>query len=345
MHTVKVNTGSPYFVFIERGLFSEVAQSLRRGLGDVRLCVVTDRHVGALYAERLLSSMREAGYDPALFTFEAGEAHKSMETVEGILTFLEERSFTSKDVLVALGGGIVGDVTGFSAAIYRRGIRFVQIPTTLLAAVDASVGGKTGVNFAGAKNQVGAFWQPTAVFCDPDMFTTLSAEQYADGVSEVVKYGVAFDRELFEMMSTTYDVSAVVARCVEWKAKVVSEDERDTGTRRLLNFGHTVGHAIESYTKGEFSHGQAVAVGMMVATRSAVRIGFCHEDFLPELEGTLNLNGLPTGIDAPKEDLLAAMRYDKKTAGEEITLVLPRRLGECALYPTTLSALGSVLVF
>ena len=339
MKYVHIETGTPYDVLIERGLIDSVGECIAKGLGVFKIALISDETVDRLYGDRVQSSLLSAGHRVIRLTFTGGEANKTPETVIRLQRSLLESEITRSDLIVALGGGIVGDVAGFTAATYLRGIRFVQIPTTLLAALDSSVGGKTGVNLIGYKNQIGAFWQPSMVLCDPNVFSTLTEEQYADGMAEAIKYGVAFDRSLFEMLYADHDISEVIRRAVTIKGDVVAADERDVGVRRLLNFGHTVGHAIETFTEHEFTHGQAVAVGMIIATRGALRMGYCRENFLDDLIGCITYRGLPNAVLATTEELISAMRSDKKRTGDEIALILPRRLGECAVETVPISDL------
>ncbi len=329
MKHVRIETKAPYDVLIERGLLDLVGPLIQRGLGTLRVALISDGTVDRLYGDRVERSLASAGHRVLRLSFPGGEENKTPETVVRLQEAMLRGEITRADLVVALGGGIVGDVAGFAAATYLRGIRFVQIPTTLLAALDSSVGGKTGVNLLGYKNQIGAFWQPSLVLCDPDVLQTLTEEQYADGMAEAIKYGVAFDRGLFEMLYADHDIEEVIRRSVAIKGDVVRADERDEGVRALLNFGHTVGHAIEKLTEHEFTHGQAVAVGMIVATRGALRMGYCRENFLDDLVGCITYRGLPNAVLATTEELISAMKSDKKRMGDEITLILPRRLGEC----------------
>ena len=340
MKHVHIDTKAPYDVLIERGLLDSVGALIGRGLGVLRIALISDETVDRLYGERVEHSLRSAGHRVLRLTFPGGEENKTLETVACLQRAMLEGEITRSDLIVALGGGITGDVAGFAAATYLRGIRFVQIPTTLLAALDSSVGGKTGVNLMGYKNQIGAFWQPSLVLCDPSVFATLTEEQYADGMAEAIKYGVAFDRGLFEMLYADHDIEEVIRRALTIKGDVVSADERDEGVRALLNFGHTVGHAIEKLTEHEFTHGQAVAVGMIVATRGALRMGYCRENFLDDLIGCITYRGLPNAVIATTEELISAMRSDKKRAGDEITLILPKRLGECCAERVPMSDLS-----
>lgn len=346
MREVKVNTGTPYGVLISRSIFDMCGSITAKSLGlSCRAVIITDKNVSNLYLWRVMKSFSSAGFSPVSYVFEGGEETKNMQTVEEILAFLEKNEITRSDLLVALGGGIVGDVCGFAASIYLRGVRFIQIPTTLLAAVDSSVGGKTGVNFGGLKNQIGTFCQPSLVICDPDTFDTLSDKIYADGMAEVIKYGVISAPDIIETLSGPFDICDIIARCVGIKADIVSRDERDNGVRQLLNYGHTVGHAIEKCSDYSVTHGSAVAIGMVVAARSAYAAGICEEDFTEELESLLSSHGLPSKTDIPDADLLSAIAHDKKRGGDNINLVLPKSLGDCRIYKLKLDSLGTFLKF
>ncbi len=344
MKTLRVELATPYDILIGRGILSSLGELISARLpSSSRIALISDETVDAIYGEVAENSLSKEGFSVARLSFPGGEANKTMATVESLLVSLMQAELTRTDLIVALGGGIVGDVVGFVAASYLRGIRFVQVPTTLLAAVDSSVGGKTGVNLLGAKNQVGAFWQPSLVVCDPDTFRTLTPSQYADGMSEAVKYGVAFDTSLFELIMREHDVVDVIERSLAIKASVVAEDEHDNGRRQLLNFGHTVGHAIEHLTNGEVTHGHAVAIGMVYVTRAAERLGF-SEKISERLISCLVKNCLPTDTDLPVEAILEAVRHDKKRRGDEISLVLPRRLGRAELFAVSMGALREVLL-
>ena len=249
-------------------------------------------------------------------------------------------------MLVALGGGVTGDLTGFAAAVYLRGVPFVQAPTTLLAMVDASVGGKTAVNLNAGKNLAGAFHQPSFVLIDPDTLDTLPSETLSDGLAEAIKCGVISDRALFGFLSEGFhpaDAEEVIARCVAMKRDLVEKDERDTGERQLLNFGHTIGHAIERASGYGISHGQAVAIGMLLEARGAEAVGFAEESCAESSRSALLRNKLPVSCPYPAEALIEAMLRDKKVRSGRIQLALPRRIGHCALYEIDVDALGSFL--
>lgn len=335
MRCVEVRAGWPYEVFIGRGLMDAAGGMIVEALGGTRMAaILTDDTVDALYGARVEQALSESGLRTCRFAMPHGEAHKTLATWEKMLAFLSEQGMTRADAVVALGGGVPGDVAGFSAACYQRGVDLVQIPTTLLAMIDSSVGGKTGVDLGGLKNQVGAFHQPRLVLIDPDALSTLPAATLSDGAAEAVKYGVLGDTELFERLSRggwTEDAEWVIERCVFHKAALVAADELDRGSRQLLNLGHTLGHAIEKCSGFRFSHGQAVAVGMIYAARIARSMGLCGPEVEADIAAALTAGGLPLSAPYGAAELAAAAMADKKRAGGEITLVLPRAIGRCEL--------------
>ena len=251
-----------------------------------------------------------------------------------MLEFLAENHFTRSDAVAALGGGVTGDMAGFAAASYLRGISFIQIPTTFLAAVDSSVGGKTGVNLKSGKNLAGAFHQPSLVICDTECLKTLPEETFADGVSEAVKCGMLENFEMLEKMQSEYDVEEIIAQCVEIKRSVVCEDEHDTGMRQLLNFGHTIGHTIEKNSGYTITHGHAVSMGMAAITLAAERDGIAEKGTYEYLCSVLKKCRLPIDCPFSAEDIYSVALSDKKRNGNSITLVLPEKVGKCILYKT-----------
>ena len=329
MLTVNVQTSQPYDVRIGDGLLSCAGEQIAQVFPFCRLAIVTDTTVDALYGETVEQSLCAAGFSTLRYAFPAGEQHKRLSTLEGILEFLAENHLTRADAIVALGGGVVGDVAGFAAAVYARGIRFIQIPTTLLAAVDSSVGGKTAVDLAAGKNLAGAFHQPSLVLTDPSVIRALPAPLLADGAAEVIKYGVLSDPELFGWMRRPDWVNRlgeIIARCVTIKRDIVILDEFDNGPRRLLNLGHTFGHAIERCSDFRISHGQGVAIGMGIAAGAAGLPDVCRAIL------AANRNcGLPVVSPYPAEQLTDAALSDKKRRGGQIALVLPNRIGECVV--------------
>ena len=332
MKNVRINTENPYEVRIGSGIITELGTDLAKLLKCKNLVIISDETVDKLYGEMAETGLRASGFNVSRYAFPAGEHGKNLETVSRILEFLAEKGVTRSDCLIALGGGITGDITGFCAAVYQRGMDFVQVPTTLLAAVDSSVGGKTGVNLAAGKNLAGAFWQQRFVQIDTELLKTLPDAIYADGVAEIIKYGVLEDKELFEELKTgSFVLENVIGRCVEIKAKYVAVDERDRGERQKLNLGHTFAHAIEKASGYSVTHGRAVAIGMVMAAKAAKILGVSKEDLSGETSAVLCQNGLPSKTDIPYEELLPAMAKDKKREGDEIKLILPVRIGECII--------------
>ena len=342
MKNVKVNTEKPYEVSIGRGLLEQAGEWLAKLTGSRATAVVADDTVDRLYGDMVEQSLLKAGFRVARFAFLHGEQHKTLTTYGMILDFLAQSQMTRSDTVVALGGGVTGDMAGFAAATYLRGVNVAQIPTTLLAMVDSSVGGKTGVDLAAGKNLAGAFHQPIGVLCDPNVLATLPADVFADGAAEAIKYGVLCDEDLFETLATgnyLCRLEEMIERCVSIKANVCEGDECDHGQRQMLNLGHTLGHAIEQCSSYTVPHGHAVAVGMVYATRIAAGLGLCDEACVPRLTDALANNHLPTVADYPVETLACIARSDKKRAGDTLTFVLPRKIGQCELYPVPVDRL------
>lgn len=326
MHRVQVNTAQSYEVKIGASLLSTVGQEAAKLTGG-KVFVVTDENVAPLYLAKVYSSLRSAGLQVFSFALPAGEQSKSPKYYVNLLNVLAEKQLSRSDLLVALGGGVIGDLTGFAAATYLRGISYIQIPTTLLAMVDSSVGGKTGIDLPAGKNLVGAFYQPSLVLCDTDCLNALPENVFRDGCAEVIKTAILFDRALFAHLQErglNFDREYVIAACVTHKRDVVCRDEKDRGERQLLNLGHTVGHAIEKSGGYLISHGRAVAVGLAVMARA-----FCQEK-----EAILDLLlkfGLPVSTEFSPKTLADAALSDKKRQGDNLTLIVPHAVGDCTL--------------
>ena len=335
MRTIHVSASRSYDIHIGPGLLAQAGERIRPFCPGGICAIVTDDVVDGLYARALEESLHEAGLRCVKFVFSNGEQGKNAENYLSLLNFLAENRLTRTDCVVALGGGVPGDLAGFAAATYLRGVAFVQIPTTLLAAVDSSVGGKTGVDLPAGKNLAGAFYQPCLVLCDTDTLATLPDEQFRSGCAEVIKYAVLFDAEMFNDLMVSgpaFPLEPVIACCVEFKRDVVAEDEFDNGRRQLLNFGHTVGHAVEKLSGYTVLHGQAVAIGMSVIARACAAEGLCSPDCSRALDDILIRFGLSIACSYDADALARAMASDKKRRGDAITLVIPRDVGECALY-------------
>lgn len=332
-------------VLIAPGLLAQSGTRLAECITPCTTLVVTDENVAPLYADTLMQSLRDAGFTPSLRVLPAGESTKCGAQYLALLETMAELELTRSDLVVALGGGVIGDLAGFAAATYLRGIAVAQVPTTLLAAVDSSVGGKTAIDLAAGKNLAGAFHQPIRVICDPNTFTTLPPEQLAAGMAEAIKYGVLFDAELFDALSrgAPADMTAAVARCVALKQDVVARDFTDRGERQLLNLGHTFGHAIEACSRYTVLHGEAVAIGMVMAARAALHLGVAKTDFTAPLTTALTAAGLPTKTEYSPAALTAAALHDKKRKGGTVSLVLPVEIGHCVLHPFPVDELGKLM--
>ncbi|MDR3551668.1 MAG: 3-dehydroquinate synthase [Clostridia bacterium] len=334
-----------YDIHVGEGLLPHAGAQIAAATHATRAAIVTDSNVAPLYAGGVRASLETAGLETSLFVFPAGERSKRHETLLEIYGFLAESGITRSDAVAALGGGVTGDMAGFAAATYLRGIDFVQLPTTLLAQIDASVGGKTGVDLPQGKNLVGAFWQPRLVICDTDALKTLPARVFTDGMAEAVKYGCILDAALFEQIesgSAPEGPGAMIRRCIELKCGVVARDEHEKGERALLNFGHTLGHAIERVFRYEtFTHGEAVAVGMVLAARAGEKNGVTQPGTASRISALLDRLGLPVKRPAPMKELLESAATDKKRSGGDIGLVMLRQIGESFVLRLPVARLGS----
>ena len=346
MRTIPVKTNPPYTVTIGPGLLRDCGARLRERIPPCHMAVVTDSIVGPLYLETVTESLSAAGYAVSTFEFPAGEESKNVSTLSDILEFLAKERLTRSDCLIALGGGVAGDMAGFAAAVYLRGVRYVQMPTTLLSAVDSSVGGKTAIDLKAGKNLAGAFLQPAAELCGTDCMEPLAPEVFADGTAEAVKTGVLCDEGLFALFedgTLKADPAEVIARCVEYKAGVVERDEKEQGERKLLNLGHTVGHAIEKCSGYAIPHGHAVAAGLAVMARAAERLRWTNGPIAERVGRCLEAQGLPVSTEFSPEALAEAALADKKRAGASITIVVPKEIGTCELLKIPVSELLFVI--
>ncbi len=334
-----------YDIIIGQDILNIIPEKIKELTKAKTVVIITDDNVDRLYSDIVSDLIEKSGFMTYKFVFPHGEDHKTMETVCQALEFMAERNVTRSDLIVALGGGIVGDVSGYIAASYLRGIDFIQVPTTFLAAIDSSVGGKTGVNLKSGKNLAGAFYQPRLVVCDTKTFKTLPTENFKEGISEAIKYGVICDEALFEMFSKkeNIELESIIERCVSIKADIVAVDEFDTGKRQLLNFGHTIGHAIEKETEFEISHGIAVGIGMALISKISDRIGWSKEETYPRIKACLENQGIPTDTKLTTDVLVKTMLKDKKRNGEQINLVIPETIGNCVLKSIEVSKLKEVL--
>ena len=347
MNTVKVQTDPAYSVFIGGGCLATAGAVLRGLLPQAeKLAVVTDDNVELLWADRLEAGLLSAGFETVRFVLPHDEGQKDAEHYFALLCFLAEEGLTRTDAVLALGGGMVTDLAGFAAATYLRGIPLVTLPTTLLAMTDAAVGGKTGIDLPMGKNLAGAFYQPSAVFCDTDALTTLPAKEFTAGCAEVLKYAVLGDRALFDLLrkaGKSFDREAVIESCIAMKAGFVAADAHDRGRRKLLNLGHTVGHAIESKSGYAVSHGEAVAMGLAVIARAAAAHGVCSAACSAEIEAALTALGLPTRCPYGLPELLPYLLRDKKRRGDDFDLIVPEDVGRCRVETVAADGLEAFL--
>ena len=333
MKEIFVKTGRPYNILIEHDILDKSGEYIRPLTKAVRAVIVSDTNVSPIYSQRVKNSLENNGFETSVFVFQAGESSKRLSTIEKMYTHLFEHNITRTDIIIALGGGVTGDMAGFAAATYLRGIDFVQIPTSLLAQVDSSVGGKTAVDLPTGKNLVGAFWQPILVLIDSDTLDTLPEKFFKDGLGEVVKYGCIRSESLFERLENENAkdfIDDIIFECVSIKRDVVEHDERDTGERAILNFGHTLGHALEKLNNYEnLTHGEAVSAGSAIITRMSENNGLTAKGTAQRLENLLKKYELPINADFPLSDIISATRGDKKSTGTSIKFVFLKEIGNC----------------
>lgn len=341
MKKVTVNASRVYDIIIENGILDRAGEESAKVIKPCAAAILTDSNVAPLYAERLEKSLASSGFSPVCFTIKAGEGSKCAELYLSFLNFLAEHKITRTDCIFALGGGVVGDLAGFTAATYLRGIRFIQIPTTLLAMVDSSVGGKTAIDLPAGKNLVGAFYQPFLVLCDYKTLDTLPEEIFTDGCAEVIKYGIINDKLLFEKLKAPIKehIEDIIESCVKDKRDVVDADEKDLGVRQLLNLGHTAAHSIETLSNFEISHGSAVAIGTAVISRAAANIHLCPEADKNEIIAMLQSYKLPTECPFSASKLAEIALSDKKRSGGKINLIVPFGIGNSQIYEINVSDL------
>lgn len=347
MTRIKVETGVPYEVVVDYGAANKAAMFIKTTLTKARKVVlVSDSNVAPLHAEKVLNELRGVNLETSLFTFEAGEKSKTLATYSSLINFLAEKRLARTDVLVALGGGVTGDLTGFAAATFMRGIDFIQIPTSLLAMVDSSVGGKTGVDLPSGKNLVGAFHQPRAVFCDVSYLDTLPDIWIKDGMGEVLKYAILGDKDLFSVLES-YPKRKIgeveISKCIGMKRDIVNIDEKEGGVRKLLNLGHTFGHAIEKLSDFGITHGHAISTGIAFAARSSRQLGLLSENDCERIVALVAAMGYdPTSL-LFTGAMADAIMGDKKVSAGSIDFVLPIEIGKCVTQKTPLEKVEEMI--
>ena len=328
---ITVKASGTYDILLTKGSLCTIGQAVLERFKPCTIAILSDDKVFPLYGKTVTESLNQAGFKTVVHVIENGEKSKTLDNVTAFINRMTSGQVTRTDMVMALGGGVVGDMAGFAAAIYLRGIPYIQVPTTLLAAVDSSVGGKTAVDISAGKNLVGAFHQPSLVFLDTDTLGTLDQTVMRDGFAEVIKYGIILDRALFDTVAVpgTFDIKKVIARCIEIKRDVVEKDEFDKGMRGLLNYGHTFGHAIEKLSRFTITHGSAVARGMVIAAKVAKIYGFAdHTEIITKV---VKDYGFETECPYSADQMFSVILKDKKRSGDEITLVLPKEIGHCTL--------------
>ena len=340
MKTVSVHASRSYEIRIGRGLLQGAGEQIRAVTDAKKVMLVSDDAVWPLYGGAVRRSLETAGLTVCSFVFPHGESSKCACTYLELLDALCAQQLTRKDAIAALGGGVAGDLAGFAASTYLRGIGFIQIPTTLLAMVDSSVGGKTAIDLPAGKNLAGTFYQPWLVLCDPDCLTTLPEDIFRDGCAEVIKYAVLGNAPFFDDLragSAHAQLEHIIETCVTMKRDIVAQDEFDRGQRQLLNLGHTFGHGIEACSGFAVSHGSAVAIGMAMMVRAAAAFGLCKEETRDAVVELLRQYGLPVDCAFRAEDMFPTVLHDKKAAGDTINLIVPTAVGQCRIVKTPAS--------
>ncbi len=341
-----------YQVHVGCGILDGIGEVVRGAAGGERACVITETNVGPLYAERVEASLAAAGYAVSTLTFEAGEQNKRLSTLEGLLEGLAEAQLTRDDVVIALGGGVTGDMAGLAAAMYLRGIQVVQAPTSLLAMVDSSVGGKVAVDLAHGKNLCGFFWQPSAVLADVECLHSIAPELYTDSIGEVVKHAVLADPQMLAELTDRpmngegypdEPVARIVAKNVEIKRDVVVSDEKERGLRQTLNLGHTIGHGIEAASDFSLGHGSSVAAGLCCMARAACAKGWCKSETRDAIVAAMAAQGLPTDTELPHDVVFDYMVHDKKRHGDTMNIVVPDEVGAVSVRKVTLEELRELV--
>ena len=350
-----VRVGTPsrsYDVHVGAGILDEVGAIAREAAGGERACIITETTVGPLYAARVAASLAAAGYGVTTLEFAAGERHKRLSTLETLLEGLAEAALTRDDVVVALGGGVTGDMAGLAAAMYLRGIKVVQVPTSLLAMVDSSVGGKVAVDLAHGKNLCGFFWQPSAVVADVECLHTIEPALFTDSVGEVVKHAVLADPAMLAELTERPlgagarpdgDIARIVAANVRIKRDVVNADEKERGLRQTLNLGHTIGHGIEAASDFALGHGSSVAAGLCCMARAAAARGWCSAETCGRIVAAVRAQGLPTSCDLPVDRVYDYMVHDKKRHGDTMNIVVPVEVGHVEVRKVSLAELRELL--
>ena len=348
MKIITVDASKNYDIIIGEDIMEKAGSYIKKISKGQTAVVVADDITAGLYLKKLTDTLEKNNYRVGRYIFPHGESSKNTETFISLVNYFAEEKLSRADIVIALGGGVTGDLAGFAASCYMRGVGFIQIPTTLLAAVDSSAGGKTAVNLDTGKNLLGSFYQPDLVLCDVStLFTlyTLTPEVFKDGCAEVITYSIIADKKLFKSLKTPIQTQLedIIFKCVTIKKNIITTDEFENNMRRLLNFGHTVGHAIELLSGYKISHGQAIAAGMAIITRASFRMGMCDIKSLQEILNMLRLYDLPVNTPYKADKLALACLSDKKISGDNITMIFPIEIGKCVLKEIPTDKLESVI--
>lgn len=345
---IPINTEKKYNIEIKKHLLSEAGLKLITYTKVAKLCIITDKNVHSIYTRTLINALSSTGFEIHKIVFDSGEKTKSFKSLEYILNYLSQENFSKSDMLIALGGGVIGDLTGFAASIYLRGINYIHFPTTLLAAVDSSVGGKTAINLPQGKNLVGSFWQPSAVLFDTKTIETLSKVELQNGISEMVKAALILDNSLFKLFEENspsnlgYFIEDAIIKAIEVKKKIIEIDEKETGLRKMLNLGHTIGHSLEVCSNFNIPHGIAVAYGTLAISKIAEKKGWSKAHISSRLEEIYSKYQFDLSYHYSNVELAKAAYSDKKRTNELITLVIPEDIGKCTLKDMHISQLSDL---
>lgn len=334
MHEVFIETEKPYKVVIENGLIDLTGRLLLKIKSPCKAVIISDVSVSKLYADRLIASLKSNGYEPLIFVFNDGEKSKNLTTVNNIYNFLYENKVRRSDLIISLGGGVCGDIAGFCASTYLRSIDYIHIPTSLLAQIDSSIGGKTGINLNNAKNLVGTFYQPKMVITDPNLLLTLQKRFYYDGMAEAIKYACIKSSKLFSnLLSFDYKIEDIILECVKIKSEIVACDEKDSSIRMLLNFGHTIGHALEKiYNYDKLTHGEAIAIGMAMITKISENLSLTKKGTFKKVKKILELYKLSTSDNSSITEIFNISINDKKNFDNSMNLILIKEIGNGFIY-------------
>lgn len=347
MKTIKVNASKPYEILLGTGLIDKIALYIKNAVNCQKIVIVTDSNVNAIYGKRVEAKLTKNGYEVFVYQFLAGEKSKNITTYTDLVSFIAKLNLQRSDCLVALGGGVVGDITGFAAATYLRGIKYVQVPTTLLAIIDSSVGGKTGIDLSEGKNLLGAFYQPDLVMADIDLLKTLPLDEIKNGKGELIKYGILAGGKLWDLIEKGENVltsEEMLEMCINYKKEIVQIDEKEGSVRKLLNLGHTAGHAVEKLSAYQMPHGVCVALGITVCARSAFYRKELSEAGYNKIMAVLKREGMPTETEYEQKAVIDAALNDKKRKGNFLTMVTIKDIGDCALVDVPIECLGEYFI-